>query len=57
MANEEHSGRGIRRASHEALSKTRATNFYPLQEKEAVWMIDGMLKNPEGWNGEFRRCV
>ena len=55
--NGEHSWRRMRRASQEALNKTRATEFYPLQEKEAVMLIDGMLQNPKSWDGEFRRCV
>ena len=45
----------MRRASQEALHKTRATEFYPLQEKEAVLLIYGMLQNPKSWEGEFRR--
>ena len=45
----------MRRASEEGLSKTRATEFYPLQEKEAAMLVDGMLRNPKGLDGEFRR--
>ena len=45
----------MRRASHEALTKTRVTEFHPLHEKEAVRLIDGMLHKPKGWNGEFLR--
>ena len=45
----------MRRASQEALTKSRVTEFHPLHEKEAVRLIDGMLQKPEGWNGEFRR--
>ena len=55
MTNKEHSWRRRRRASQEALSKTRVTQFYPLQEKESIMLIDRMLKKPEGWDGEFRR--
>ena len=55
MTNGEHSWRRMRRASQEALSKTRVTEFYPLHEKEAIMLIDGMLHKPEGWDGEFRR--
>jgi len=53
--NGEHSWRRMRRASQEALTKARVTEFYPLQEKEAVILIDGMLQNPTGWDGELRR--
>jgi len=45
----------MRRASQEALSKTRVTEFHPLHEKEAVMLIDGMLQNSKGWDWEFLR--
>ena len=45
----------MRRASQEALTKTRVTEFYPLHEKEAIRLIDGMLQNPKGWDDEFLR--
>ena len=51
----ERSWRRMRRASQEALNKTRATEFFALHEKEAASLIDGMLQNPKGWGGEFRR--
>ena len=47
----------MRRASQEALNKVRAAEFYPLHEREAVLLIDGMLHNPKDWDGEFRRWV
>ena len=53
--NGEHSWRRMRRASQEALNKARTAEFYPLHEKEAIILIDGMLQNPNGWDGEFRR--
>ena len=55
MTNGEYSWRRMRRASQEALNKKRVTEFYPLHEKEAIMLIDGMLQNPKGWDGEFRR--
>ena len=45
----------MRRASHEALSKTRVAEFHPLHEKEAVRLIGGMLQNSKGWEGEIHR--
>jgi hypothetical protein len=54
---DEHSYRRMRRASHEALNKTRVTEFYPLHAKEAVRMIDGILQNPNKWDVEFLRWV
>jgi len=54
---DEHSYRRMRRASHEALSKTRVTEFHPLHAKEAVRLIDGVLQNPTKWDIEFFRWV
>ena len=45
----------MRRASQEALNKTRATEFYPLHEKEAIMLVNGILQNPKNWDEEFRR--
>ena len=53
--NGEHRWQRMRRASQEALNKAHGTEFYPLHEKEAVVMIDGMLQNPKGWDKELRR--
>jgi len=50
-----HSWRRMRRASHEALNKSRLTEFHHLHAKEAVRLIDGILQNPQDWEGEFRR--
>ena len=47
----------MRRASHEALNKTRVTKFHALHEKEAVRLIGGILHNPSGWDMEFFRWV
>ena len=52
--NGEYSWRRMRHASQAALDKTRATDFYALHPKEAVLLIDGILQNPKGWDGEFR---
>ena len=52
-----HSYRKMRRASHEALNKTRVAEFYPLHAKEAVRLIDGILVNPDRWDVEFFRWV
>ena len=54
---DEHSFRRVRRASHEALSKTRVTEFYSLHAKEAARLIDGILENPNTWDIEFYRWV
>ena len=49
--------RRMRRACHEALNKTRVTEFYQLHAKEAVRLIDGILQNPEKWKVEYLRWV
>ena len=54
---EKHSFRRMRRASHEALNKTRVTEFYSLHAKEAARLIDGILENPNKWDVEFSRWV
>ena len=55
MTHDEPRWRRLCRASQEALTKTWVTEFHPLHEKEAIRLIDGMLQNPKGWDGEFRR--
>ena len=54
---DEHSFRTLRRACHEALNKTRVTEFYPLHAKEIVRLIDGILENPNKRDVEFIRWV
>ena len=49
--------RRMRRASHEALNKTRVTEFHPLHAREAVRLIDGILQNPNKLDVEFFRWV
>ena len=50
-----HSFRRMRRAGHEALNKTRVTEFHLLHAKEAVRLIDGLLQNPKKLDLEFIR--
>ena len=45
----------MRRASHESLNKGRVSAFHPVQVKEAVLLVDGMLRNPATWEQEIRR--
>ena len=56
-ADDEHSYRRMRRASHEALNKKRVIEFYPLHAKEAVRLIEGILQKPKRWDVEFIRWV
>jgi len=50
---DEHSYRRMRRASHEALNKTRLTEVHSLHAKEVDRLIDGILENPNRWDVEF----
>ena len=45
----------MRRASHEAVNKGRVAEYCPVQTKEAVLLIDGILRNPAEWEVELRR--
>ena len=45
----------MRRASHEALTKTHVIDFHPLHTREVVRLVNGILQNPRGWKEEFRR--
>jgi len=42
------------RAGQDPLNKSRLHEFYPTQLKEAILLTDGLLQNPQGWDGEFR---
>ena len=45
----------MRRAGHDAIRKEILGEFHPTQLKEAVLLTDGLLQNPQNWEGEFRR--
>jgi len=48
----------MRRAGHEAFNEmSRDVEFYPTQNKEAILLTDGLLRNDGGWEGELRRWV
>ena len=50
-----YSWRRMRRAGHEAIHKSRATDYFTTQSKEAVIMTDLLLKSSQDLAGEFRR--
>jgi len=57
MTNGEHSWQRMHHASQEALNKTHITDFYPLHQKEAIMLIDGMLQNPgPGMKSSIGEC-
>lgn len=45
----------MRRAAHEAVNKTKANEFHPIQHREAVLLAEGLLQKPESLDNEFRR--
>lgn len=47
----------MRRAGHEGLSQSASADFYAPQSREAILLVDGLLKHPELWNEEIRRRV
>ncbi|KAJ3927993.1 MAG: cytochrome P450 [Lentinula lateritia] len=49
--------RRMRRAGHEGLSQSASADFYAPQSREAILLVDGLLKHPELWNEEIRRAT
>ncbi|KAJ7503688.1 cytochrome P450 [Mycena galericulata] len=49
--------RRMRRAGHEGLNKQVASSFHAPQNREALLLVDGMLKHPKLWNEEIRRAT
>ncbi|CAL1696588.1 unnamed protein product [Somion occarium] len=49
--------RRMRRASHEGLNNSFARNYYPSQQKEAVLLVQGMLRDSNNWDDELKRAA
>ncbi|KAJ3848269.1 cytochrome P450 [Lentinula lateritia] len=49
--------RRMRRAGHEGLNQSASADFWASQSREAILLVDGMLKHPELWNEEIRRAT
>ncbi|KAF9021983.1 cytochrome P450 [Hymenopellis radicata] len=49
--------RRMRRAAHEGVNKSVAPTYQPLQIKEAVFMVDGLIKDDRNWDEELRRAA
>lgn len=47
----------MRRAAHEGVNKAVAPTYQPLQIKEAVFLVDGLIKDDRNWDEELRRYV
>jgi hypothetical protein len=46
----------MRRAAHEALTKTVVQRYHPIQTKEATILVSALLTNPENRNKHFLRA-
>ncbi|KAF8904842.1 cytochrome P450 [Mucidula mucida] len=49
--------RRMRRAAHEGVNKAVAPTYQSLQIKEAVFMVDGLIKDDRNWDEELRRAA
>jgi hypothetical protein len=49
--------RKMRRAMHDALSKTQVSEYQPIQEKQAVIMADAMFGSPAEWKKHLSKWV
>ncbi|KAF8910811.1 cytochrome P450 [Mucidula mucida] len=49
--------RRMRRAAHEGVNKAVAPTYQPLQIKEAVFLVDGLIKDDRNWDEELRRAA
>jgi hypothetical protein len=45
----------MRRAGHEALSKAKVTEYYAVQTREAVALVDEILRKPDDWEMQVFR--
>ncbi|KAF9003781.1 hypothetical protein BDZ89DRAFT_1080844 [Hymenopellis radicata] len=46
----------MRRAAHEG-NKAMFPMYQPLQLREAIYLVDGLLKDQDNWDEELKRCV
>ncbi|THU96695.1 cytochrome P450 [Dendrothele bispora CBS 962.96] len=49
--------RAMRRVTHEGLHKGIAKNYFPVQEKEAIYLAAAMIKDPSSWDEHCRRTA
>ncbi|TFK64025.1 cytochrome P450 [Pluteus cervinus] len=49
--------RRMRRAAHEGLNARAAEAYQPLQEIEAVTLVDSLIKDPASWDDHLRRSA
>lgn len=45
----------MRRAAHEGLNQNAAKNYHVSQEKEALLLVQGVLKDADNWDDELKR--
>ncbi|KAK7449191.1 hypothetical protein VKT23_013337 [Stygiomarasmius scandens] len=49
--------RAMRRAAHEGLHKGIAKDYFPIQQNEAIYLADGMLRDASSWDNHLRRAA
>lgn len=49
--------RRTRRAAHETMTKARVKEYFPFQSRQAIRMVDGMLRNPTNWENDVHLAV
>jgi len=47
----------MRRAAHEGLHKGIAKDYFPIQQNEAIYLADGMLRDASSWDNHLRRAA
>ncbi|KAI0288612.1 cytochrome P450 [Multifurca ochricompacta] len=48
--------RRLRRAAHDAVSRTAIRNYHPTQTKEATILVSALLEDPQNRHGHFQRA-
>lgn len=51
------SWRRLRRASHDGLHKVHVTQYQPIQSREAILLVEGLLETTQDLELQFRRSV
>lgn len=49
--------RRARRAAHEAMTRGRVIEYSPIQSRQAVLLVDGILRRPQNWENEIHHAV
>ncbi|THU90574.1 cytochrome P450 [Dendrothele bispora CBS 962.96] len=47
----------MRRAAHEGLHKGIAKDYFPIQQNEAIYLVDAMLRDASSWENHLQRAT